>query len=61
MTVKDKIVDLKSFFVQCARVWSLLRKPSMNEFKSIAKISGLGILALGLLGFLISIILSLFK
>ena len=61
MAIKDKLVDLKSFFVQCTRVWTLLKKPSANEFKSIAKISGLGILALGLLGFIISIILSVFE
>ncbi len=61
MDIKSKLGDLKSFFVQCGRVWSILRKPSGDEFKSISKISGLGILALGLLGFVISLILSIFK
>jgi len=54
----DKI---KTFFLQCARVWHILRKPSGDEFKSIAKISALGVLAIGLLGFLISVILAVFK
>ncbi|MBM3232707.1 protein translocase SEC61 complex subunit gamma [Candidatus Pacearchaeota archaeon] len=45
---------IKSFFIQCTRVWQLLRKPSMEEFKSISKISALGLLAIGLIGFLIA-------
>jgi len=45
---------LKSFFVQSKRVWHLLRKPTMEEFKSIAKVSSIGILIIGAAGFLIS-------
>ena len=52
---------VKSFLVQSKRVWTILKKPSGSEFKSISKISGLGILALGLLGFLISVIVGVFK
>ncbi len=51
----------KSFFIQSKRVWHILRKPSNEEFKSIAKISAIGILALGLLGFIIADIVILFK
>ncbi len=51
---------IKSFFVQCTRVWQLLRKPSMDEFKSISKISALGLLAIGLIGFLIADIIKMF-
>ncbi|MBX4196869.1 protein translocase SEC61 complex subunit gamma [Candidatus Pacearchaeota archaeon] len=47
----------RSFFVQCVRVWHLLRKPSAYEFKSVAKISALGVLAIGALGFIVSDIL----
>jgi len=43
----------KSFFVQCKRVWHLLKKPSSFEFKSVAKISAIGILAIGAIGFII--------
>ena len=43
-----------SFFVQSKRVWLVLRKPSTEEFKSIAKISAIGILAIGAIGFIIS-------
>ena len=49
--VKEK---LKSFFTQSVRVWHLLRKPTGEELKTVAKISALGILALGAVGFIIS-------
>ena len=48
------IERLKAFVVQSKRVWHVLRKPTMEEFKSIAKISAIGILIIGLIGFIIS-------
>jgi len=53
------IEKLKSFLIQSGRVWHILRKPTADEFKSIAKISALGILAIGAIGFLISDIIKL--
>lgn len=50
---------LGSFILQSKRVWHVLKKPSSEEFKAVAKISALGILALGALGFLISLIMSM--
>jgi len=50
----------KSFAIKCRRVWSALKKPSRKEFEQIAKVSALGILILGILGFLISIIMNFF-
>jgi len=51
---------LKSFSAQSARVWRILKKPTNMEFKLVAKISALGILAIGVLGFLIAVIMGLF-
>jgi len=51
MALKEKIT---SFYLQSMRVWHLLRKPTGNEFKSIAKVSALGILAIGAVGFIVS-------
>jgi protein transport protein SEC61 subunit gamma and related proteins len=45
---------LQSFLIQCKRVWHLLRKPTTQEFKSIAGVSALGILVLGAIGFIVS-------
>jgi len=58
MAITEK---LKSFLAQCLRVWHVLRKPDMHEFKSISKVSALGILIIGLLGFVISLIMNIFK
>ncbi len=51
---------LESFFLQSKRVWLLLKKPSMEEFKAIAGVSAVGILALGAIGFIISDVMKLF-
>jgi len=55
MAIKEK---LTSFSAQCVRVWHLLRKPSKEEFTGISKISAIGLGLIGLLGFLISIIMT---
>lgn len=51
MTIMQR---LGSFIVQSKRVWHLLKKPSNFEFNSIAKVSAIGILVIGALGFAIS-------
>lgn len=38
------------------RVWRLLKKPSMQEYKMISKVTAIGLLVLGALGFVISVI-----
>ena len=55
MTIKEKLV---SFFGQCVRVWHLLRKPTNDEFKAVAKISAIGLGLIGLLGFAITLIMT---
>jgi protein translocase SEC61 complex gamma subunit len=54
------IEKLKSFLAQCVRVWHVLRKPPIEELKVVSKITALGLLAIGLIGFLISIIINMF-
>ncbi len=50
-----------SFLNKCKRVWHILRKPKADEFKSIAKVSSIGLLLLGLMGFLISLVMNFFS
>jgi len=52
--------SIKSFAIKCKRVWSVLKKPTKKEFQMIAKVSAIGILILGVLGFLIAIIMKMF-
>ncbi|MBD3355202.1 protein translocase SEC61 complex subunit gamma [Candidatus Woesearchaeota archaeon] len=49
-TIKTK---LKRFGKECLRVLKVTKKPNKEEFKTIVKVSGLGILIVGLLGFVI--------
>jgi protein translocase SEC61 complex gamma subunit len=37
------------------RVWRLLKKPTMAEFKTISKVTAIGLLVVGALGFVISV------
>lgn len=46
----------KSFTRECVRVFKITKKPTKEEYKTIAKISGLGIGIIGLLGFVVHLI-----
>ncbi len=52
--------SLKLFALKSKRVWMIMKKPSRKEFELISKISAVGILLLGVIGFLVSIIVSYF-
>ena len=58
--VKRLATSTKSFFLKCKRVWHSLKKPSKKEYKTIAKVSAIGIGVLGLLGFIISMAMKIF-
>jgi len=45
----------KSFLKQCRRVLRVTKKPNKEEFKIIVKVSGIGILIIGVIGAIISI------
>ncbi len=51
---------LKEFIKECKRVLTITKKPTKEEFTSIAKVTGIGILAIGLLGFLINLMSRVF-
>lgn len=48
---------IKSFFIQSIRVWHLTRKPDKQEIKTVSKVSALGILAVGVIGFILSAVI----
>jgi protein translocase SEC61 complex gamma subunit len=58
VNLKTWISSQKSQYV---RLWRIMKKPSMEEFKMISKVSVVGILLLGFLGFSISLIINLIK
>jgi protein transport protein SEC61 subunit gamma-like protein len=51
----------KEFFGKCKRVWFTMRKPTKKEFETVAKISAIGILVIGLFGFIFSVIMKIFS
>ncbi len=55
------LVEMQNFVFKCARVWKITRKPTKEEFKTIARASSLGLLFIGLIGFLIATIMNLFS
>ncbi len=59
--LKNQFIRFKTFLKECRRVYKVTKKPSMEEFKAIVKISGIGIAAIGFIGFLIQMIWRLAK
>ena len=46
----------KSFMTECHRVLKITKKPTQDEFKTIVKVSGLGILIIGVVGFVVGLV-----
>lgn len=44
------------FLSNCKRVLRIARKPDKNEYLQVAKITGLGIILIGFIGFLILLV-----
>ncbi len=55
MKMKQKI---SSMITKYKRVWRLLKKPTKQEFLTISKIAGVGIAAIGVIGFVIALLMN---
>ncbi|MAG45245.1 MAG: protein translocase SEC61 complex subunit gamma [Nanoarchaeota archaeon] len=51
----------KSFILESKRVFRVTKKPTMEEYKAIVKVSAIGIAIIGILGFLIQILWQMIK
>ncbi len=47
---------IRNYVIECRRVLKITKKPGNEEFKTIVKVSGLGMLIVGFIGFLITMI-----
>ncbi len=56
MDLNSYWVRFKSFLSECVRVLRVTRKPNKLEFKTIVKVSGLGMILIGLIGFVITML-----
>jgi protein transport protein SEC61 subunit gamma and related proteins len=50
-TKESQFSKLRRFGRECIRVFKVTKKPGKEEFLTIAKVSGLGLTVIGLLGF----------
>ena len=49
----------KNYLNECSRVLKVTKKPTMFEFKTIVKVSALGLLLIGFIGFAVFLIAKL--
>jgi len=47
---------MRRFLSNCKRVLRIARKPDKNEYLQVAKITGLGVLLVGFIGFLMILV-----
>jgi protein transport protein SEC61 subunit gamma-like protein len=52
-------MGLKEFLKNCKRVLKIAKKPGKEEFYSATKITGLGIVFIGLIGFIVFLVFRL--
>ena len=53
--------SVANFIKQCQRVLKVSRKPDREEFINVAKVTGIGIILIGVIGFIIIIISQLIQ
>ena len=55
-----KLEEWKKFYKECVRVLKITKKPDKNEFRTVTKVTSLGILVIGAVGFIITILFRIF-
>ncbi len=49
--------DWSEFVQSSTRIFNVSRKPNMQEYRNIALVTGIGILLIGIIGYLVKLIL----
>jgi protein transport protein SEC61 subunit gamma-like protein len=57
---RGKFGKFRTFVHECRRVLKITKKPTRDEFKTIVKVSGLGMIIIGLIGFIVTMVKQLF-
>lgn len=55
MQFSQLTLKIKTFVLESKRVLAVTRKPSRLEFMTIVKVTGIGIILIGLVGFLLQL------
>jgi len=53
--MEQYLLKVKTFIKECVRVLKITKKPGKEEFKTIVKVTSLGIVIIGTLGFFLLI------
>ena len=48
--------SIYGFLKQCERVLRVAKKPDTEEYKTVAKVTGIGIIIIGVIGFIIALL-----
>jgi len=59
--IKNFIERIKIWIKETERILRLIRKPKRSEFDEVARVTGLGIILFGLIGFIIFFIAQLIR
>jgi len=51
--------NISQFLRQCRRVLYVSRRPDRDEYVNVAKVTGIGIIIIGVIGFIISLVAQL--
>jgi protein transport protein SEC61 subunit gamma and related proteins len=55
-TKRTLVTKLKSFITQSRRVFRVTKKPGKEEFRTIVKVTAIGIAVIGAIGFIIHVV-----
>ncbi len=53
----EKFFDLDNFVQSSQRIFNVSRKPDMKEYSAMAKVTGLGVLVIGVIGYIVKLVL----
>ena len=54
-------MEISDLIKRCIRIIHISRKPTGEEYSKVARVTALGIFLFGLIGFVVSIIFSVFR
>jgi protein transport protein SEC61 subunit gamma-like protein len=49
-------MEMQRFISNCSRVLKITKKPTKSEFLDLVKITGLGLIVIGLMGFAVQVV-----
>ena len=56
-TRPGQLFDLDGFISSSRRIFNVSRKPDMKEFQEMAKVTGLGVIVIGIIGYIVKLFL----